>query len=151
MKGITARCWMVLASAFLGMVGFAEASLLPEPHPVSVVMLSDLHFDPYRDPAKVSALRGAPAMQWAKILSDPMSVTQTQDYLSLQTACHARGVDSSWDVIESSLKAAHTQDPEPLFVTVSGDLLVHNFECRTKTLDPTATVADCVGVRDKDD
>ncbi len=142
MKGITARCWVVLVSAFLGIVGSAQASLLPAPHPVSVVMLSDLHFDPYRDPAKVSALRGAPTMQWEKILSDPMSVTQTQDYRSLQTACHARGVDSSWDVVGSSLRAAHTQDPQPLFVTVSGDLLVHNFECRMKTLDPTATEAD---------
>ena len=105
-------------------------------------MLSDLHFDPYRDPAKVSALRAAPAMQWAKILSDPASVTQTQDYAALQSACHARGVDSSWDLVGSSLKAAHTQDPQPLFVTVSGDLLVHNFECRLQTLDPTATAAD---------
>ena len=33
-------------------------------------MLSDLHFDPYRDPAKVPALRAAPVMQWTKILNE---------------------------------------------------------------------------------
>ncbi|HLI77578.1 MAG TPA: metallophosphoesterase, partial [Acidobacteriaceae bacterium] len=70
---------------------------------------------------------------------EPDSPTQAADYAQLQTACHARGSDSSWDVVKSSLQAAHTQQPAPLFVTVSGDLLTHNFDCRLKTLDPTAT------------
>lgn len=110
--------------------------------PVSVLMLSDLHFDPYRDPAKVSALRSASVMQWSKILNDPDSVTQVEDYAKLQTACHARGVDSSWTVVQSSLRAAHTQQPEPLFITVDGDLLTHNFDCRLKTLVPGVSPAD---------
>ncbi len=112
-------------------------------------MLSDLHFDPYRDPAKLSALRAAPVMQWAKILGDPDSVTQAADYASVQSACHARGVDSSWAVVLSSLHAAHTQQPQPLFVTVSGDLLTHNFDCRLKTLAPEATPADVAAFASK--
>ena len=143
MTGTTVRRCAAWVCCVLALVGCGHAgSLLPQARPVSVVMLSDLHFDPYRDPAKVSALRGAAAMQWSKILGDPDSLTQAADYGALQTACHARGVDSSWSVIESSLKAAHTQQPAPLFVTVSGDLLTHNFDCRLKTLDPTATPAD---------
>lgn len=113
--------------------------LLPPAHPVDVVMLSDLHFDPLRDPAKVGALRAAPVMQWRKILDDPDAVTQAASFAKLQDACHARGVDSSWDLLKNSLKAARTQQPSPLFVTVSGDLLAHNFDCRLKTLAPEMT------------
>lgn len=102
-------------------------------------MLSDLHFDPFRDPAKVPALQAAPVLQWSKILEDPESVAQATEYTKLQSACHARGVDSSWALLKSSLKAAHTQEPVPLFVTVSGDLLTHNFDCRLKTLVPGLT------------
>lgn len=108
-------------------------------HAASVIMLSDLHFDPFRDPSKVPALRAAPVMQWIKILDDPDSKTQAADYAKLQSACHARGVDSSWAVVKSSLREAHIQQPSPLFVTVSGDLLTHNFDCRLTTLDPGAS------------
>lgn len=102
-------------------------------------MLSDLHFDPFRDPAKVPALRSAPVMQWSRILNDPDSITQAADFAALQTACKSRGADSSWAVVKSTLAAAHTQQPAPLFITVSGDLLTHNFDCRMKTLDKEAT------------
>ncbi len=135
--------WLCLLGMAFGVAPAAKAAgLFPAPHPVSVVMLSDLHFDPYHDPAKVPALLAAPVMQWANILNDPDSVSQADDYNKLQTACHARGVDSSLAVLESSLHAAHAQQPEPLFVTVSGDLLTHNFDCRLKTLVPSATPAD---------
>lgn len=63
MKANKASCWAFLVSAFSGLLPSAQGSLLPEPHPVSVLMLSDLHFDPYRDPSKVSALRAAPVIQ----------------------------------------------------------------------------------------
>lgn len=137
------KCVVVVLCCLLAGTGPGHAlPLIPPARPVNVVMLSDLHFDPYRDPAKVSELRKAPVADWARILSAPDSPTQAADFEHLQTACHARGVDSSWGVIRSSVQAAHTQQPEPLFVTVSGDLLTHNFDCRLKTLDATATAAD---------
>lgn len=144
MKGKLFLGWCVSLCLTLGVVARAGASvtLFPQPQPVSVVMMSDFHFDPFRDPAKVPALRAAPVMQWTKILDDPDSTTQAADYAALQTACHARGVDSSWGVLESTLKAVHAQQPSPLFVTVTGDLLTHNFDCRLKTLMPDATPAD---------
>ncbi|HEY4358696.1 MAG TPA: metallophosphoesterase [Acidobacteriaceae bacterium] len=109
---------------------------------VNVVMLSDLHFDPYRDPAKFQVLRTAPVEQWEQILGSPASATQANDFASLQKACGARAPDSSWSVIASSLHAAHAQQPKPLFVTVSGDLLTHQFDCRLHTLLPSGTAKD---------
>jgi sphingomyelin phosphodiesterase acid-like 3 len=145
MTGKKRSGWVALLCGILSCLGTARAvplPKLPQPHPVQVLFLSDLHFDPYRDPAKVPALRAAAVMQWPKILADPDSLTQAKDYSALQTACHARGMDSSWSVVDSSLKEAHKQEADPLFITVSGDLLVHNFDCRLKTLDPSATAAD---------
>lgn len=143
MKRTSVAVWLCLVACALTFAAPAGAvTLFPQPSPVSVVMLSDLHFDPYRDPAKLSALRAAPVMQWSKILGDPDSLTQAADFAHLQSTCHARGVDSSWELVQNSLQAAQKQQPEPLFVTVSGDLLTHNFDCRMKTLVPDATPAD---------
>lgn len=112
------------------------------PRSLPVVMLSDLHFDPYNDPAKLDALRSTDVSQWAAILDRPNSPTQQQSFTTLQKACNARGVDSSWSVVKSSLKQAKTAQPTPVFVTVSGDLLAHNFDCRLRTLAPAANAED---------
>ena len=128
-------CWIAWPQRALAKPLFNR----PEPHDVSVVMLSDFHFDPFHDPSKYPALRGTPIAEWAPLLNQPDSATQAGDYAHLQSTCHARGEDSSWAVLKRSLEAAHTQQPRPLFVTVSGDLLTHNFECRLKTIDPGAT------------
>ena len=42
----------------------------------------------------------------------------------------------------STLHAAHQQQPHPLLVTISGDLLVHQFDCRFHNLTPHATEAE---------
>jgi sphingomyelin phosphodiesterase acid-like 3 len=113
-------------------------------HPAStvpVLLLSDIHLDPFHDPAKLPQLLAAPASAWAAILDAPPSPTQAADFAHLQTTCNARGVDTPPALLRSSLQAAHQQQPQPLFVTVSGDLLAHQFDCRFRTLAPTATAA----------
>lgn len=129
--------------------GFFVANAQPHTRPVSVVMLSDLHFDPYHDPAKLAALRTADAADWARILIMPESTTQDEDYKALQKTCHARGEDSSWHVVNSALQAARAEDPAPLFVTVSGDLLTHKFDCRMHALVPSATPEDVASFAQK--
>ena len=109
---------------------------------VPVVMLSDIHLDPFHDPAKVAQLLTAPTTGWSAILNTPASPTQAADFAKLQSTCGAKGVDSPIALLESSLAAAHTQQPHPLFVTVSGDLMAHRFDCRFHTLAPSATDAD---------
>jgi sphingomyelin phosphodiesterase acid-like 3 len=112
------------------------------PATAPVLMLSDIHLDPFHDPAKFPALLTAPATGWAAILDAPTSPTQAADFDKLQTACGSKGVDTPIALLESALKAAHAQQPAPLFVTVSGDLMAHQFDCRFHTLDPTGTAAE---------
>ncbi len=130
--------------ALLSLTPLAAAAAPPS-HPaatVPVLMLSDIHLDPFHDPAKFAQLRTAPASAWAAILYAPPSPTQAADFASLQSTCGARGVDTPPALLSSALHATHTQQPNPLFVTLSGDLLAHQFDCRFHTLAPTSTPAD---------
>ena len=105
-------------------------------------MLSDPHFDPFYDPAKFSELRRAPITAWPAILSKPDSDTRISTFSELQRACGVRGTDSPWPLVLASLREAKRQQPAPLFVTVSGDLLAHEFNCKFQKLAPSATPAE---------
>jgi len=105
-------------------------------------MLSDIHFDPFHDPAKVTQLISAPAAQWHAILSAPDTLTQAADFAALQKTCKGKGIDTSFALLASSLHAEQTQQPKPLFVTISGDLMAHKFDCRFQQLAPKASEAD---------
>lgn len=98
-------------------------------------MLSDIHFDPFRDPAKVAKLAAAPVAGWEAILKTPDSATQPAAFQALQAACAgAKGLDSNEALFDASLKAEKTHGLGVKFVTISGDLLVHQFDCRFKTV-----------------
>lgn len=99
-----------------------------------VLMLSDIHFDPYHDPAQLADLNAAPIAKWDAILSQPVSATQATELARVTKACNNRGIDSSYPLLMSALQAAHRQLPHPLFITVSGDLMGHGFDCRYRVL-----------------
>jgi sphingomyelin phosphodiesterase acid-like 3 len=125
----------------------ATARCAPQPRrsppaSVDVVMLSDLHFDPFYDPAKLSELLRAPITEWPAILSKPDSTARPVTFTDLQTACGVRGTDSPWPLVLSALREAKQRQPAPLFVTVSGDLLAHGFICKFRRLDPSAAPAE---------
>src|SRR5579875_1703612 len=95
-----------------------------QPPPVSsvdVLMLSDLHFDPFYDPARMGELKSAPISQWPAILSKPASEGRVGSFAELQSGCGVRGTDSPWPLIVASLREATQRQRAPLFVTVSGD------------------------------
>ena len=126
---------MVLILLLVLPAGFAgRAMAAAAPSTVPVVMLSDIHFDPFHDPAKFALLRTAAVSDWARVLSAPDSPTQAGDFAALQKTCKAKGVDTDWPLLASSLKAAQHEQNAPLFVTLSGDLMAHGFECRFQTL-----------------
>jgi sphingomyelin phosphodiesterase acid-like 3 len=105
-------------------------------------MLSDIHFDPFHDPGKFTQLQSAPAAQWLAIFSAPDTPTQAADFAALQKTCKAKGIDTPFALLASSLHAEQTQQPNPLFVTISGDLMAHKFDCRFQQLAPKANEAD---------
>jgi sphingomyelin phosphodiesterase acid-like 3 len=113
----------------LVMVWFA-AAMCAWGQDAKVMMLSDLHFDPLHDPAKVERLAAAPVEGWDAILKEPDSAGQAEGFAALQAGCHARGVDTDYALLSTSLAAAREQAKGAVFVTVTGDLLVHGFDCR---------------------
>jgi sphingomyelin phosphodiesterase acid-like 3 len=136
-----------LASAFTAaaFATAAAAQAAPPLPPVSsldtaqILMLSDIHFDPFHDPTLVPQLVAAKVKDWPKILATPATPESAKAYKDLQKTCNAKGSDTDYALFASSLAAEKTQLPTPLFVTVSGDLMAHQFDCRFKALVPNGT------------
>ena len=130
----------------------AQAPAVPAPVPtpaIPALFLSDIHFDPYAEPAKVAKLNAAPVADWAAILAAPASDTQSEDLAALQKACPVRGVDTPNTLWLSSLHAIHADAANAKFATISGDLLAHSFDCKFKSLLPAATHADYLAFVEK--
>jgi sphingomyelin phosphodiesterase acid-like 3 len=123
-----------LRLALLPLLTFCCTSLTAQPpgKSATVVMLSDLHFDPLHDPAKAQQLVATPVEAWDTILFSPDTPNQAADFADLQRACKAKGVDSPAALIKSSLDTAAVQarTQPAAFVTVTGDLIVHGIDCR---------------------
>jgi sphingomyelin phosphodiesterase acid-like 3 len=109
---------------------------------VPALMVSDIHFEPFWDPGKVAQLAAAPAAGWKAILSAADSADRAQRFADLQQSCHARGMDTSYPLLLSSLNATRADAAGIKFITVSGDLISHAFSCKYKTLFPRSTPAD---------
>lgn len=141
------RAASVLQIAFLLFTG---ASLAQSAHPVAppamasvpALLVSDIHFEPFWDPAKVPQLATAPVSQWKAILAAAPSPDQQQRFAALQQTCHARGADTSFTLFDSSLKAMRSHAAGVKFVTVSGDLIAHSFPCKFAVIFPKPTLAD---------
>jgi len=120
----------------------SENSAHVENYTIPALLISDIHFDPFHDPARVQELVVAPVNQWRSILSAPPSSNQQQAFAELQQSCHARGVDTHYALFHSSLQAMRSRQPDAKFMTVSGDLIAHAFFCRYTTIVPNSTPGD---------
>ena len=131
-------CLLTLANVAL----CAQTPAAHMPATTPILMLSDIHFDPFHDPTLVPQLVAAKVQAWPAILATPTTPAAQQAFAALQKTCGARGVDTDYTLLTSSFAAQQTQMPKPLFVTVSGDLMAHQFDCRYKTLVPGGTTSD---------
>ena len=111
-------------------------------HTASALLLSDIHFDPFHDPGKVARLAKAPASEWEAIFAEPASADQPTAFAALQRQCNARGVDTSYELFQSSLHAEQNETRDVKFITLSGDLITHGFSCRYAALLPGKTPND---------
>jgi len=105
---------------------------------VPALLLSDIHFEPFWDPAKVPQLAAAQVSEWKAILAAAPSPDQQQRFAALQQTCHARGADTSFALFDSSVKAMRKPAAGAGFVAVSGDLISHAFPCKYNTLFPNS-------------
>ncbi len=136
--------WLALSMVVATPLASRGQTHLPRRHPAEAadrtfpaLLVSDIHFDPFHDPARAQQLVDAPVSQWNSILAAPPSPNQAQAFAELQQTCHARGVDTPYPLLRSSLEAMRSRQSDARFIMLSGDLLAHNFLCRYKTLFPT--------------
>lgn len=104
--------------AILGLgLALAALSLLFLPHSAraaDMLIVSDIHFNPFADRTLVDRLATAGPQQWAGILSG--ETTRMSVY----------GADTDWKLFDSALAAMSAQ-PKPDAVLVPGDFLAHRF------------------------
>jgi sphingomyelin phosphodiesterase acid-like 3 len=149
-RNLAARILRAKAMQGIAIFLFTSAALAQSSQPaappakatVPALLLSDIHFEPFWDPAKVPQLAAAPVSEWKAILAAAPSPDQQQRFAALKQTCHARGVDTSFALFDSSLKAMRSHAAGVRFVTVSGDLLSHDFQCKFNTLVPESKPAD---------
>ncbi len=109
---------------------------------IPALFLSDIHFDPFLDPAKAAALNSAPAADWPRILAVPSTQTLTAAQQSAFAACASDkdpGTDTSYALWQSTLAELKQTASSSRFVVLSGDLLAHKFDCKYQALIPAAT------------
>ena len=129
------RClnFALLFACFLaGVPVFAQGTM-------PAVLMADIHFDPFHNPRLLPQLMGAPVDRWPAILDSGNGLKAEADLAMLEVACRSPRLDTDWDLLKKSLQAAHEAQPQPLFVTLGGDLLAHQFQCRFNKLVPGAT------------
>lgn len=79
--------------------------------------VSDIHFNPFADPAIVARLEAADVSQWEAILAS-----------STSTAFSSYGSDVNDPLLRSAIAEMQKQLPSPAFVMISGDFLAHDFD-----------------------
>jgi sphingomyelin phosphodiesterase acid-like 3 len=79
--------------------------------------VSDIHFDPFADPAIIAKLEAADVAQWDAILSS-----------SSVHSFSPSGSDVNDPLRRSAMAEMKKQIPSPAFVLISGDFLAHKFD-----------------------
>jgi sphingomyelin phosphodiesterase acid-like 3 len=144
MGGFMRSDWrLVFACCFLLSAGaWAHAQPASQPAAVQALMVSDIHFEPFWDPGKIARLNAAPASAWKAILAAPETPGRAAGFAALQQQCGARGTDTSYPLFASSLQAMQAHAAGARFITVSGDLIAHQFSCKFAVALPHALPGD---------
>jgi len=94
-------------------VSIALAAHAQDEHFIS---LSDLHFNPYYDPSLMAQLEATDVSGWAAVFASSKITTPS-----------AYGADTNYPLLQSFLADLKTRAAGARFVTITGDLLGHDF------------------------
>ncbi len=119
-----------------------QASAQTPPKTIQALFISDIHFEPFWDPGKVAKLAAADPSNWKAILTSPDTPNRKQDFDALEAKCPSRGPDTSYGLFASALAEMKKHVGGAHFITVSGDLMAHQFDCKFQHLLPNAGPAD---------
>jgi len=140
--------WICRTAAVLGLwaAGAASAQVKPagalSDQAIPAVFLSDIHFEPFFDPGKAAQLAAAPVSAWKGILAAAPSADRAQRFAALEQTCQTGGEDTPYPLLASSLQAMRREAAGARFVTVSGDLIAHAFDCKFAAVFPHAAPGD---------
>lgn len=109
---------------------------------VPALLVSDIHFEPFWDPAKTEKLEKLPVGDWNKILSTPDSPDRAERFAALEASCPTRGTDTEYALLASSLRAMRAEAAGARFITLSGDLVAHALDCKFHVVFPHASESD---------
>lgn len=104
-----------------------------------MLMVSDIHFNPFHDPSKVGELARRPAKDWEAIFARPDSPSQAEDFERLSTGCKLRGLDTPYSLFSSAARAMHRDAGSAAVIVFTGDALAHRFDCMFEKTQPQAT------------
>lgn len=90
---------------------------MPAATPGTVVSISDIHFNPFYDPALIGSLIRSDYEQWQPIFSH----STVQNYGS-------HDADTNYLLFQSALQNIYSVAPRPDFIIISGDFLGHDFQ-----------------------
>jgi sphingomyelin phosphodiesterase acid-like 3 len=129
-------CSLLLAATLP--TGFGQAPAAPG-GTVPVLMLSDLHFDPFRGitDARLKQLMQDAPDQWSKTLDKPITAAEQAEVDAAarkQAFCDSGKTDTDYTLLANSIAEERKDLASPLFITVSGDLTTHHFDCKYKAL-----------------
>jgi len=145
MRGAAVACLVGMCAAATSLAARVQSTVArtrASTSTVQALFVSDIHFEPFWDPAKVERLNAARVGEWKAILAEPDAADRGARFAELQETCHARGEDTAYALLASSLAAMRARAGGAKFAVVSGDLMAHSFSCKYATLFPLATPAD---------
>jgi sphingomyelin phosphodiesterase acid-like 3 len=134
--GVVLFCFLLLG------VAVAQGKEPAGGETIPAVFVSDIHFEVFFDPGKTVLLASAPVSGWKGILAGPASADREQRFAAVEQACHTRGEDTPYALLDSSLRAMQKDGAGAKFVTVSGDLVAHAFQCQYGEVFPHAAAGD---------
>jgi sphingomyelin phosphodiesterase acid-like 3 len=134
---------IVLCAVAALAAGCRPAVQPPPPAPSSdpapqVLVFSDLHFNPFSDPALVGSLQAGDVSGWPAILAR-----------SAQQTFSAYGSDTNYPLLESAIAAMQQAVPAPDLVLFAGDFMAHRFQSAFKQTAPDTSASALAAFADK--